>query len=74
MDALHQLMNDHAVLISTPPKYSVAQVIGCLKGKGGIWIEQNLKRLRNLLGHKFSVRSYFNFFSIDGRLLIFRCE
>jgi putative transposase len=49
------LMLDHVhMLISIPPKYSVAEVIGYLKGKSSIWIAQNVKRkLRNFLGHKF---------------------
>ena len=42
------------------PKYSVAEVIGYLKGKSSIWIAQNVERkLRNFLGHKFWVRGYF---------------
>jgi putative transposase len=49
------LMPDHVhILISIPPKYSVAEVIGYLKGKSSIWIAQNVERkLRNFLGHKF---------------------
>ena len=49
------LMPDHVhMLISIPPKYSVAEVIGYLKGKSSIWIAQNIERkLRNFLGHKF---------------------
>src|SRR3954468_15130057 len=36
------LMPDHVhILISIPPKYSVAEVIGYLKGKSSIWIAQN---------------------------------
>ena len=43
-----------------PPKYSVAEVIGYLKGKSSIWIAQNVERkLRNFLGHKFWARGYF---------------
>jgi len=54
-------MPDHVhMLISIPPKYSVAEVIGCLKGKSSIWIAQNIERkLRNFLGHKFWARGYF---------------
>jgi putative transposase len=49
---------DH-ILISIPPKYSVAEVIGYLKGKSSIWIAQNVERkLRNFLGHKFWARGY----------------
>jgi REP element-mobilizing transposase RayT len=45
-------MPDHVhMLISIPPKYSVAEVIGYLKGKSSIWIAQNVERkLRNFLG------------------------
>src|SRR5580700_8291749 len=48
------------MLISIPPKCSVAEVIGYLKGKSSIWIAQNVERkLRNFLGHKFWARGYF---------------
>jgi putative transposase len=55
------LMPDHVhILISIPPKYSVSEVIGYLKGKSSIWIAQNVERkLRNFLGHKFWARGYF---------------
>ena len=48
-------MPDHVhMLISIPPKYSVAQIIGYTKGKSSIWIAQNVERkMRNFLGHKF---------------------
>ena len=54
-------MPDHVhMLISTPPKYSVAQIIGYMKGKSSIWIAQNVERkMRNFLGHKFWARGYF---------------
>ena len=43
------LMPDHVhMLISIPPKYSVAQIIGYMKGKSSIWIAQNVERkMRN---------------------------
>jgi putative transposase len=42
------------------PKYSVAEVIGFLKGKSAIWIAQNGERkVRNFVGHKFWARGYF---------------
>jgi putative transposase len=55
------LMPDYVhMLISIPTKYSVAEVIGYLKGKSLIWIAQNVERkLRNFLGHKFWARGYF---------------
>jgi putative transposase len=63
------LMPDHVhILISIPPKYSVAEVIGYLKGKSSIWIAQNVERkLRNFLGHKFWARGYFVFDRWEGR-------
>ena len=56
-----KLMPDHVhILIAIPPKYSVAEVIGFLKGKSSIWIAQNVERkVRNFLGHKFWARGYF---------------
>jgi putative transposase len=55
------LMPDHVHMsISIPPKYSVAQIIGYMKGKSSIWIAQNVERkMRNSLGHKFWARGYF---------------
>ena len=55
------LMPDHVhMLISIPPKYSVAQIIGYMKGKSSIWIAQNVERkMRNFLGHKIWARGYF---------------
>ena len=39
-------------------KYSVAQIIGYMKGKSSIWIAQNVERkMRNFLGHW--ARGYF---------------
>ena len=46
--------------ISIPPKYSVAEVIGFIKGKSSIWIAQNIERkAKNFTGHKFWARGYF---------------
>src|SRR6202040_2881589 len=55
------LMPDHVhMLISIPPKYSVAQIIGYMKGKSSIWIAQNVERkMRNFLGHEFWARGCF---------------
>ena len=48
------------MLISIPPKYSVAEVIGFVKGKSSIWIAQNVERkVSNFVGHKFWARGYF---------------
>jgi putative transposase len=55
------LLPDHAhMLISTSPKYSVAQVVGYIMGKGGIHIARVYAgRRRNLKGQHFWARSYF---------------
>ncbi|MEI6806972.1 MAG: IS200/IS605 family transposase [Myxococcaceae bacterium] len=55
------LMPDHVhMLISIPPKQSVSQVLGFLKGKSSIWIAQNISnKQRNFVGHKFWARGYF---------------
>jgi len=43
-----------------PPKYSVAQVIGCVKGKSAIHIARTFgERKRNLVGQHFWARGYF---------------
>ena len=54
-------MPDHVhILISVPPKYSVSEVVGYLKGKSSIWIAQNVERkMRNFLGHRFWARGYY---------------
>ena len=53
----------HAISLGNrqiPPKYSVAQIIGYMKGKSSIWIAQNVERnMRNFLEHKFWARGYF---------------
>ena len=55
------LMSDHVhMLISIPPKYSVAQVIGYIKGKSAIHIARTtLNRKRNYVGQHFWARGYF---------------
>lgn len=55
------LMTDHVhMLVSIPPKHSVSQVIGFMKGKSSIWIAQHIEnKHRNFLGHKFWARGYF---------------
>jgi putative transposase len=54
------LMADHIhMLIYIPPKYSVAQVVGFIKGKSAISIARNyLERKRNFTGQKFWARGY----------------
>lgn len=55
------LMLDHVhILISIPPKRSVAQVIGYLKGKSAIYLARNLGgRKRNFRGENFWARGYY---------------
>jgi putative transposase len=54
-------MPDHVhMLISIPPKYSVAQVIGYIKGKSAISIARShMGRRRNFVGYSFWARGYF---------------
>jgi putative transposase len=55
------LMADHVhMLISIPPKYAVAQVVGYLKGKSAIHIARHHgERRRNFVGQHFWARGYF---------------
>ncbi|MCP3996215.1 MAG: IS200/IS605 family transposase [bacterium] len=55
------LMPDHVhMMISIPPKYSVAQVIGFIKGKSAIHIAREFAgRTRNFVGQHFWARGYF---------------
>lgn len=55
------LMSDHVhMLISIPPKYSVAQVVGFIKGKSAIHIAREFAgRKRNFVGQNFWARGYF---------------
>ncbi len=55
------LMPDHVhMLISIPPKYSVAQVVGYIKGKSAIHIARHHgERRRNFVGQHFWARGYF---------------
>jgi putative transposase len=55
------LQPDHVhMLISIPPKYSVAQVIGYIKGKSAIHIARNYgNKKRNIAGEHFWARGYF---------------
>ncbi len=55
------LVVDHVhMLISIPPKYAVAQVIGYLKGKSAIHIARTVGgRQRNFTGEHFWARGYF---------------
>ena len=55
------MMADHVhVLISIPPKYAVAQVIGFIKGKSAIHIARTWSgRVRNFVGQNFWAQAYF---------------
>ena len=55
------LMSDHVhMLISIPPKYAVAQVIGYIKGKSAIHIARVYgENKRNSAGQHFWARGYF---------------
>jgi len=55
------LMLDHVhMLISVPPKYAVAQVVGFMKGKSAIHIARTfMGRERNFTGQHFWARGYF---------------
>jgi putative transposase len=55
------LMRDHVhMLVSIPPKYSVSQVVGYLKGKSAIHIARTLMgKPRNFTGESFWARGYF---------------
>ena len=55
------LVVDHVhMLISIPPKYAVAQVIGYIKGKSAIRVARTFGgRKRNFTGQHFWARGYF---------------
>ena len=55
-----QLMIDHVhLMLSIPPKYSVADVIGYIKGKSAIHIARNFAgRARNFVGQHLWARGY----------------
>ena len=52
---------DHVhMMISIPPKHSVAQVVGYIKGKSAIHIARTYgERKRNFVGQHFWARGYF---------------
>jgi len=54
-----RLKMDHVhMLVSIPPKYSVAQVVGYVKGKSAIWVARAMGRNRNFVGQHFWARGY----------------
>ena len=53
------VMADHVhMCLSVPPKYSVANTVGKLKGKAAIMIHQKYGRKRNFVGLHFWARGY----------------
>ena len=51
---------DHVhVLMLIPPKYSVSQVVGYMKGKSAIWVARTTGRNRNFVGQHFWARGYY---------------
>jgi len=53
------VMPDHVhMCLSIPPKYSVANAVGKLKGKSAILIHQKFGRRKNVMGFKFWSRGY----------------
>ena len=54
------LKADHVhMVISIPPKYSVSQVVGYVKGKSAIWVARTSGRNRNFVGQHFWARGYY---------------
>ncbi len=55
------LMGDHVhMLIAIPPKYSIAQVVGYIKGKSVIYIARTYAgKCRNFVGQNFWARGYY---------------
>ncbi len=50
---------DHVhMVISIPPKYSVSQVVGYVKGKSAIWVARTTGKNRNFVGQNFWARGY----------------
>jgi putative transposase len=53
------LKADHVhMVISIPPKYSVSQVVGYVKGKSAIWVARVTGSKRNFVGQNFWARGY----------------
>ena len=54
-----KLKVDHVhMVVSIPPKYSVSQVVGYVKGKSAIWVARATGRNRNFVGQNFWARGY----------------
>ncbi len=53
------LKADHVhMVVSIPPKYSVSQVVGYVKGKSAIWVARVTGSKRNFVGQNFWARGY----------------
>lgn len=53
-------MPDHVHMLSIPPKYSVAAVVGYIKGKSVMKIARRFRgKERNFTGEHFWARGYF---------------
>ena len=53
------LRADHVhMVVSIPPKYSVSQVVGYVKGKSAIWVARATGSKRNFVGQNFWARGY----------------
>ena len=50
--------DDVRMVISIPPKYSVSQVVGYVKGKSAIWVARATGKNRNFVGQNFWARGY----------------
>ena len=56
----HLLLDHVHLLIAIPPKYSVSQIIGYIKGKSAIHIARAfLGKQRNFTGQSFWARGFF---------------
>ena len=56
----HLQLDPVHMLLSTPPKYAVAQVLGYIKGKSAIHIARSyLGRRQNFTGQHFWARGYY---------------
>ena len=56
----HLMIGHVHMCISIPPKYSVSNVVGYIKGKSAIWIARNFKgKQKNFAGEHFWARGYF---------------
>jgi putative transposase len=54
-----KLKVDHVhMVVSIPPKYSVSQVVGYMKGKSAIWVARATGKSRNFVGQNFWARGY----------------